>query len=67
MKGVARNTTTKNAREYRMGNYEWKIQRRWQYWTHKTQENDKQNKTKITTQHRKNKKIATRTPTKPES
>jgi len=36
----------KNVRENRRGNQEWTIQRNWQHWVHKTQDGDKQNKTK---------------------
>ena len=32
-----------NVREYRWGNQKWTIQRNWQHWVHKTQE-DKQSK-----------------------
>jgi len=38
-----------NVKENRRGNQEWKIQRNWQHWVHKTQNDDKQ--TKNTTQH----------------
>ena len=33
-----------NVREYRRGNQEWTIQRNWQHWVHKTQDEDNQNK-----------------------
>jgi hypothetical protein len=33
-----------NVRENQRGNKEWTIQRNWQYWVHKTQDEDKQNK-----------------------
>ena len=33
-----------NVREHRRGNQEWTIQRKYQYWVHKTQNEDKQNK-----------------------
>jgi hypothetical protein len=49
------------------GNQEWIIQRHWQHWEHKTQDEDKQNKNKTehnTTQHRKIKSWATQTPPK---
>jgi hypothetical protein len=29
------------------GNHEWKIQRHWKHWAHKTQDEDKQNKNTI--------------------
>ena len=32
-----------NVREYRSGNQKWTIQRNWQHWVHKTQDEDKQN------------------------
>ena len=32
-----------NVRENRRGNQEWTIQRNWQHWVHKTQDEDKQN------------------------
>ena len=41
----------KNVREYRRGNQEWTIQRHWQHWVHKTQNEDKQSNNKK--QHRK--------------
>ena len=31
-------------KEYRRGNQEWTIQRNWQHWAHKTQDEDKQSK-----------------------
>jgi len=31
-------------RENRKGNQEWTIERNWQYWVHKTQDEDKQSK-----------------------
>jgi hypothetical protein len=34
----------KYVRENRCGNQEWTIQRNWQHWVHKTQDEDKQNK-----------------------
>ena len=34
-----------NVREYRSGNQKWTIQRNWQHWVHKTQDEDKQSKT----------------------
>ena len=33
-----------NVRENQRGNKEWTIQRNWQHWVHKTQDEDKQNK-----------------------
>ena len=33
-----------NVRENGRGNQEWTIQRHWQHWVHKTQDEDKQNK-----------------------
>ena len=33
-----------NARENRRDNQEWTIQRNWQHWVHKTQDEDKQSK-----------------------
>jgi hypothetical protein len=33
-----------NVREYRRGNQKWTIQRKYQHWVHKTQDEDKQNK-----------------------
>ena len=33
-----------NVRENRRGNQEWKIQRHWHHWVHKTPDEDKQNK-----------------------
>ena len=33
-----------NSRENRGGNKEWKIQRNWQHWIQKTQDEDEQNK-----------------------
>ena len=33
-----------NFRENQRGNQEWAIQRQWQHWVHKTQDEDKQNK-----------------------
>jgi len=49
-----------NFRETRKGNQAWTIQRHWQNWTHKAQNEDKQNKTtKICiTEHKKTKKIS---------
>jgi len=38
-----------NVRENQRGNQEWAIQRYWQHWAHRTQDEDKQN----TTQQRK--------------
>jgi hypothetical protein len=38
-----------NVRENQRGNKEWTIQRNWQHWVHKTQDEDKQNNK---TQHR---------------
>jgi hypothetical protein len=38
-----------NVRENRRGNQQWTIQRNWQHWIHKTQDEDKQ--IKNTTQH----------------
>ena len=38
-----------NVRENRRGNQQWTIQRNWQHWVHKTQDEDKQ--IKNTTQH----------------
>jgi hypothetical protein len=38
-------TLDKNQR----GNQEWKIPRQWQHWTHKTQDENKQNKAKHNT------------------
>ena len=35
-----------NARDIRKGIQEWTIQRHWQHWAHKTQDEGKQNKTK---------------------
>ena len=32
-----------HVRKSRSGNHEWTIQRHWQYWVHKTQDEDKQN------------------------
>ena len=32
-----------NIREYRRGNQQWTIQRNWQHWVHKTQDEDKHN------------------------
>jgi hypothetical protein len=32
-----------NVREYRKGNREWTIQRNWQHWVNKKQDEDKQN------------------------
>ena len=32
-----------NIRENRRGNQEWTIQRHWQYWVHKTRDEDKRN------------------------
>jgi hypothetical protein len=40
------------------------IQRHWQHWAHKTQDEDKQTRT---SQHRKLKRLATRTPLKMEA
>jgi hypothetical protein len=31
-------------REYRRDNQKWTMQRQWQHWVHKTQDEDKQNK-----------------------
>ena len=39
-----RQTKQINVRENRRGNQEWTIQRTWQHWVHKTQDEDKQNK-----------------------
>ena len=39
-----RQTKQINVRENRRGNQEWTIQRHWQHWVHKTQDEDKQNK-----------------------
>ena len=39
-----RETKQINVRETRRGNQEWTIQRHWQHWVHKTQEEEKQNK-----------------------
>jgi hypothetical protein len=50
-----------NVRENRKCNQIWKIQRNWQHWVLKTQDEDKQ---KQKTQHRKLKRWATRTPLK---
>ena len=47
-----------NATENRSGNLEWSIKRYRQYWAHKTQDEDNQNKI---TRHRKPKRSATRT------
>jgi len=33
-----------NVKENRRGNQEWTIQRNWQHWVYKTQDEDKQNK-----------------------
>ena len=33
-----------NVRKNQRGNHEWTIQRNWQHWAHKTQDEDKQNK-----------------------
>jgi hypothetical protein len=49
---VTRSTQDKgqiNVRENQRSYQEWTIQRNWQHWTHKTQDEDKQNKK----QHRK--------------
>ena len=35
-----------NVRENRRGNQKWTIQRHWQHWAHKIQDEDKQNETK---------------------
>jgi hypothetical protein len=35
---------TINVRENRMSNHEWTIQRNWQHWVHKTQDENKRNK-----------------------
>jgi hypothetical protein len=43
------NTLRRNVRENRRGNQQWTIQRNWQHWVHKTQDEDKQ--IKNTTQH----------------
>jgi len=43
-------TQSINVRENRRGSQEWTIQRNWQHWAHKTQDEDKQN-TKSTTQY----------------
>ena len=48
-----------NIRENRRGNQYWRIQRHWQHWIRKTQDEDKQKK-----QHRKLKRRATQTPSK---
>ena len=50
-----------NVRENRRSNQEWTIHSHWQHWTHKTQDEDKQN---TNTYHRKLKGSATRTPPK---
>ena len=34
----------KDIRENRRDNQEWTIQKNWQHWVHKTQDEDKQNK-----------------------
>ena len=47
-------------RENKMSNQEWTIQRHWQHLVHNAQNKDKQSNT----QHRKLKRLATRTPTK---
>ena len=39
-----RQTKQINVRENRRGNQEWTIQRHWQHWVHKSQDEDKQNK-----------------------
>jgi hypothetical protein len=36
--------STLSFRENRRGNQDWTIQRHWQHWIHKTQDDDKQNK-----------------------
>ena len=48
-----------NVRENRRGNQEWKIQRNWQHWVHKTQDEDKQQQQKTTqkTKQTRNSKI----------
>ena len=38
--------TLATVRENRRGNQEWTIQRHWQHWAHKKQNEDTQNKTK---------------------
>jgi hypothetical protein len=40
-----RQTKQINVRENRRGKQEWTIQRNWQHWVHKTQDEVKQNKT----------------------
>jgi len=40
-----------NVKENRRGNQEWKIQRNWQHWVHKTQNDDKHKKTHNATQY----------------
>ena len=40
-----RQTKQTNVRENRRGKQEWTIQRNWQHWVHKTQDEVKQNKT----------------------
>ena len=42
-----------NIRENRRGNQEWTIQRHWQHWAHKTQEEDKQTQKHNTAQETK--------------
>ena len=39
-----RQTKQINVRENQRDNQEWTIQRNWQYWVHKTHDEDKQNK-----------------------
>ena len=39
-----RQTKQINVRESGRGNQEWTIQRQWQHWVHKTQDEGKQNK-----------------------
>jgi hypothetical protein len=41
-----RETKQINLRENRRGNQEWTIQRHWQHWVHKTQEEVKKNRNK---------------------
>ena len=53
----------RNVREIRKGNQEWTISKHWQYWAHKTQDEDK-TKRKNTMHTRQIKKMSNTDPTK---
>jgi len=42
---IHHNISLINVREYRRDNQKWTIQRNWQHWLHKTQDEKKQSKT----------------------